>query len=167
MWRTAARQAPAAHRRRSTGPACGSHSKATSRYFVDLQLSTTTRISETPIGSDANGAAFQPTLSGDGNVIAFTSGATNLDPTVSDSNARTDVHVRNQRSAVLRRLSQTVDGTQADGDSQRPALSYNGTRLAFDSDAANLAVGGAVGQTDVFQRANPTTSDNVFGANFE
>lgn len=95
--------------------------------------------------------------------------ATNLDPTEPDGNGFRDTHVRSPvgGAAAVRRLSRTRAGAQADGHSQRPALNYNGTRLAFDSDAGNLAAGAQAGVLQVFQRAHPIEADSVFFAGFE
>ncbi len=49
-------------------------------YLFDRRTRQTTKISVPPGGGDANGLSFSPSLSHDGNHIAFTSYATNLVP---------------------------------------------------------------------------------------
>ena len=49
-------------------------------YLFDRRTSRTTKISVTAKGRDANGLSYTPSLSHNGNHIAFTSGATNLVP---------------------------------------------------------------------------------------
>jgi hypothetical protein len=56
---------------------------------------------------------------------------------------------------MTRRLSLTDSGEESDGDSFNPSLNFDGSRVAFESDAGNLAAGATSGQLSVFQRANP------------
>ena len=49
-------------------------------YLFDRRTSRTTKISVPPGGGDANGLSYTPSLSHNGNYIAFSSGATNLVP---------------------------------------------------------------------------------------
>ena len=136
-------------------------------YLRDLSQAGLMRVSETLSGADATGASTEPSISGDGEAIAYVSEATNLDSADDDTNNKSDVHVRSLRDAPTRRLSKTRDGLEADSDSRRPALNYNGTKLAFDSDAGNLAPGAAGGVQNVFQRVNPLTSELIFAAGFD
>lgn len=114
-------------------------------YLFDLDTGSSTRVSETAGGADGVGASTQPTISGDGEMVAFVSAADTLDGSTPDTNARNDAHVRSLvgGATAVRRLSRTRDGEEADSHShsQRPALDYNGTPPAFDSDAGNLAPG--------------------------
>jgi hypothetical protein len=125
-------------------------------------------VSQTPGGGDANGASTGVTISGDGRSVAYVSDATNLDTGEADTNGVRDTHVGSLvGGAAARRLSRTRLGEQSDGASQRPALNYAGTRLAFDSDAGNLAPGAQPGVLQVYQRANPLTADSIFFTSFE
>jgi alpha-tubulin suppressor-like RCC1 family protein len=145
----------------------GDANNAPDVYLFDLSTSRLTRVSETASGGDVVGASTAPTISGDGEVIAFVSGATELDVLEADQNGKVDVHVRSMQDGRIRRLSKTRSGGQANSDSRRPALNYNGTLLAFDSDASNLAPGAQTGIQNVFQRLNPLIVDVVFSASFE
>ena len=139
-------------------------------YLVDLAQNRMTRVSETLAGTDAIGASSEPTISGDGEIVAFVSTAVNLDDGGEpDSNSRADAHVRavDRGAAAARRLSKTRAGAEADGDSRRPVLNYNGTQLAFDSNAGNLAPGAESDVQNVFQRANPLNSLTIFSAGFD
>jgi Tol biopolymer transport system component len=138
-------------------------------YVFDLERQRLLRVSQTAAGTDANGDTTGATISGDGRQVAFVSAATNLDGVEADTNAARDTHVATLAggAAAVRRLSRTRTGAQADSHSQRPALNYNGTRLAFDSDAGNLAPGAEAGVLNVFQRANPLNGDTVFVVGFE
>lgn len=137
-------------------------------YLADVGALEITRVSETPAGADAGGASTEPVISGDGQIISYTSAATDLDNETGDTNGRRDLHVFSLQQRINRRLSKNRSGQEVDADSQRPALNYNGTRLGFDSAANNLDQGTApVGVLDVYQRANPFNSRRLFAAGFE
>jgi hypothetical protein len=137
-------------------------------YAFDVDQRRLVRVSQTPAGGDANGPSTGVTISGDGLTVAYVSEATNLDTGEVDTNGVRDTHVGSLvGGAAARRLARTRLGEQSDGASQRPALNYGGTRLAFDSDAGNLAPGAQPGVLQVYQRANPLNGDSVFFTGFE
>jgi len=125
-----------------------------------------TRLSEAAGGVEGNADSTQPAISGDGTTVAYVSEASNLDASFVDGNGRADTHVRRQGRGN-ERLSKSVLGAEANDDSNRPALNYNGTRLVFDSPASNLVSGDANGVADVFQRVIPAATDVVFAAGFD
>jgi Tol biopolymer transport system component len=97
-------------------------------------------------GDNPAEGSVDPTISGDGKVVAFWSDATNLVP--GDTNAGTtkgangwDVFVRDCRTGtcVTKRASVSTAGDQANRNAFSPALSTDGRFLVFDSDATNLA----------------------------
>jgi subtilisin family serine protease/Tol biopolymer transport system component len=106
-----------------------------------------TSISRTPDGFDANGASSAPVLSHDGRWVAFVSSATNL--ISGDNNRQPDIFLHDRTSGATVRVSQTSDGTGANGASSSPAVSGNGDWVAFTSNARNLAAKGDVNQQDV------------------
>ena len=92
-------------------------------------------------GSESASREVAPVISGDGNVVAFTTTSTNLIP--GDRNGFQDVFVIDLRSGHVQRASVTSAGVEADGNSPveqggRLALSYNGEWVAFASSAKNL-----------------------------
>jgi hypothetical protein len=60
-----------------------------------------------------------------------------------------------------------VLGVQANAEMRRPALSYNGSKVAFDSVASNLVLDDTNGFADVFQRPLPVNADALFYSSFE
>jgi alpha-tubulin suppressor-like RCC1 family protein/Tol biopolymer transport system component len=138
-------------------------------YLFDLDQSRMMRISESTTGGDGDAPATQPSISGDGKVVSFVSASTNYDSTEGDPNTFADTHVRPVGAGLgsIRRLSRTRSGSQSDGGTRRAALNYNGTRLAFDSDATNFTGDTALGVRNVYRRLNPLNSQTVFGAGFE
>jgi|GEM_PF-1881683 len=81
----------------------------------------------------ADGAAFLPKLSGDGSAIAYTDVAPGGD-------GSTQVYVRALRAspATLASRASGARGEVAAGDAYDPAISYDGSTVAFVSRAANL-----------------------------
>jgi len=99
-------------------------------------------------GGQANDGSYDPVLSADGQIVAFTSSATNL--VASDTNARADVFVHNRTTGITERVSVDSAGTEADGSSSMPALSADGRYVAFRSDATNLVPGDTNALPDAF-----------------
>ena len=98
---------------------------------------STTRISLGIGGVEANGASTWPVISGDGRHVAFASAATNL--VAGDTNERTDVFVFDRATGTTTRESLSSSGTQANGNSETPAISADGRYVAFASRSSNLA----------------------------
>lgn len=67
---------------------------ATDVFVQDRQMDTTTLVSRAsrPAGATGNGSSVRPSMSADGRLVAFESGATNLHP--DDRDAYSDVFVR-------------------------------------------------------------------------
>jgi len=92
-------------------------------------------------GAPADGASFLPDLDGDqmhgAHCVAFLSDATNLVP--GDTNGKTDAFVRDLRNGRTTRVSVNSRGEQADGASYDVQVDGACDRVAFTSDATNLA----------------------------
>jgi Tol biopolymer transport system component len=93
-------------------------------------------------------------ISGDGKLVALSSGATNL--VANDTNAAYDVFIKNVATGAILRASTAADGTQANGTSTLPTISGDGRTVAFTSSASNLVAGDTNGADDVFVK-NLTT----------
>jgi Tol biopolymer transport system component len=83
-------------------------------------------------------------ISADGEMVAFESGAGNL--VAGDTNLMPDVFVRDLRTGVTARVSVSSDGDQADGSSGRAAITADGSRVVFESYALSLASPGKPGK---------------------
>jgi Tol biopolymer transport system component len=143
-------------------------------FLFDGGQGRTMRVSQS-LGTnlDGNGDSAQPAISGDGNVVSFRSAARNLESREPDNNETEDIYVRRLDQPLLRRISRNRRGDQANQTSRSPALNYNGTQVAFDTDATNLGLGTGDNQLldtnaagDVYQSNNPTTAEVVFRAGF-
>jgi uncharacterized repeat protein (TIGR01451 family) len=77
-------------------------------------------------------------LSGGGTTLAFRSDARNLDPADSSFFGDSDIYVKDIASGALTLVSTSDAGIKGNGESFDPALSANGSKLAFRSAATNL-----------------------------
>jgi Tol biopolymer transport system component len=135
-----------------------SDTNGVSDVFVVRGSGHPTRVSLSHAGEQQDdrgvGSEFSPAdlrhvaLSGDGRRVAFDSRAPNLVP--GDTNERMDVFVRDLESQTTTRVSTSSTGGEANGDSFRPTVSFDGRVLAFESDAADLAPGDDNRLADVF-----------------
>jgi Tol biopolymer transport system component len=119
-------------------------------FVHDLKRHTTLRVSVASDGTEGDERSVQPVISGNGDLVAFTSQADNL--VADDTNGASDVFVHDQHTGVTRRVSLAADGTQADGMSFSPALSASGRFVAFLSEATNLVPGLAPTNVNVYVR---------------
>ena len=108
-------------------------------------------------GVQGNASSGDPTISRDGQVVGFTSSATNLVP--NDTNRENDVFVHVRDTGVTERVSVSSSEQQGTGGSLQPSLSGNGRFVAFTSGVATLVPGDTNGWADVFvrDRLNGTT----------
>lgn len=117
-------------------------------FLRDRLLGTTTRVSVSSAGAQANGASFALAISEDGNAIALTSDATNL--IAGDTNGATDIFVRDVAAGTTELISRTAAGAVGSGISANVAISPNGRYVAFTSAASNLVTNDTNGVADVF-----------------
>jgi hypothetical protein len=96
--------------------------------------------------TQANGPSAHPSLSRDGQLVAFESSATNLTP--DDLNDHTDVFLFNRLAHETTLVSLSSTGSQGDGDSINPSISEG--RVAFESFADNLVPDDTNGASDIF-----------------
>jgi CHAP domain/WD40-like Beta Propeller Repeat len=133
---------------RATNLAAGDTNGQPGIFVRDLAAGTTTLVSAPPAGGQANGAAEFPSISADGQLVAFNSDATNL--IAGNPGGYQQVYVRNLATGALLRVSQSNAGTAGNGDSTQPVLSGDGSRVAFQSAATNLVTGDTNDAEDVF-----------------
>ena len=120
-------------------------------------------------GAPANGNASAPVVSADGTRVAFISSASNLSP--SDTYGNPQVFVRDFAAGSTLLVSRPDNSTTTvgSGTSERPSLSADGNRVAFNSSAANLGNAGNPDnpdvdpQNDVFVR-DLTTNDTFLAS---
>lgn len=108
----------------------------------------------TGAGSPVDQDASQPTISANGGVIAFTTGATNLGG--ADADGDFDVFVRVLATSTTSRVSTTSTDALVQGASQSPSISADGRYVAFSSDATDLVDDDANASSDVFRKDRAT-----------
>ena len=97
--------------------------------------STTILVSRNSAGIPGNNHSLRNAISGDGQVIAFDSIASNLSD---DFVAETNVFVRDLKTGQTQMVSRHSDGTPGDHNSYVSSLSADGRFVAFTSIAGNL-----------------------------
>ena len=105
-------------------------------YVRDTRLDVTRRVSVCAGGAVPNGRSWHPVLSGDGRYVAFVSAASNLVP--GDRNRSADVFLVDTTTASTVLVSRTAKGNAANGASGLPAISSDGSKVAFQSEASDL-----------------------------
>jgi len=105
-------------------------------YVYDSVERVTSRVSRSRKGGDPDGRSSWPAISADGRFIAFTSDASNL--VDGDRNHAADVFVVDRTTGLTEIASRTPAGLSADGPSRNPAISGDGSVVAFQSLASNL-----------------------------
>jgi hypothetical protein len=130
---------------------------------------STTRVSVSSLGAQAEGDSFAGTISADGRYVAFASTAANLSyvlqggvPISDDTNDVIDVFVHDRVSGKTDRVSVSSTGAQANGPSCNVVsfiglgISDNGRFVVFDSEASNLVPDDTNNVRDVFMHDRVT-----------
>ncbi len=120
-------------------------------FVRDRVTNTTTRESLAPGGGQPNGGSYSVAISADGHYLTFESYATSL--VTGDTNGFSDVFVCDRASGTTTRASISTNGTQGDSNAASPAISADGTVVAFTSDATSLISGDTDTHLNVFVRA--------------
>jgi Tol biopolymer transport system component len=123
-------------------------------FLRDRLLGTTECVSVDLNGVPGNDGSEAPSLSADGNLVAFDSAATNL--VLGDTNRWCDVFVRDRAAAATTRVSVDSAGNEANFFSFRPVLSADGRVVAFESSASNLVANDTNASSDLFLHALAT-----------
>src|SRR2546423_9269970 len=98
--------------------------KSVDVYVKDRQTGAVRLASVTADGVKANSFSERPSISADGQRVAFISAADNLSP--DDTDGYFDVFVKDLRTGALTLASVTEDGRKAAGSSESAALSADG-----------------------------------------
>jgi hypothetical protein len=109
---------------------------------------TTERDSVDSNGSEADAYSNEPSISGDGMLVAFPSRADNL--VANDTNNTWDVFVHDRGSGTTVRVSVDSAGVEGDNSSFSPAISSDGSCVGFASWATNFDPGDTDSGTDIY-----------------
>lgn len=121
-------------------------------FVRDLTLNTTSRVSVSSSGKQANHNSLEADISNDGRYVVFRSNASNL--VAGDTNKRSDIFVHDRNSGRTERVSVAASG-EADGHSFNPVISGDGAWIVFESVATNLVADDTNTARDIFRVANP------------
>lgn len=117
-------------------------------FLYDRETDVTSMISISNEGIQGNHLSAMPSITEDGSIVVFRSGASNL--VIGDTNGTTDIFIRNRVSGETRRISVSSEGTQGNGYSYDPDISGDGAYVAFESVANNLVSDDTNGSLDAF-----------------
>jgi Tol biopolymer transport system component len=110
-------------------------------YVRDLLMDTTTLVSRADglAGAPATADSLHPSISASGAQIAFQSAADNL--SLEDTDGTSDIFIRDTAvgTTTLASRAHGSSGAPGNDNSYRPSISANGQRVAFESDADNMA----------------------------
>ncbi|HWJ97702.1 MAG TPA: DUF4214 domain-containing protein, partial [Acidimicrobiales bacterium] len=120
-------------------------------FQLDRQSHLIIRVSLSDTEVAPNSGSTEPSVSGDGRYVAFTSDATNI--VTGDTNNTKDVFVRDIIGGTTRRISVRTGGAQANGESTHPDIDAAGGSVAFESTADDLDLSVSKNaKTDVYRR---------------
>jgi uncharacterized repeat protein (TIGR01451 family) len=105
-------------------------------YVKDLVTGDIRLASTSDGGVKSNHTSGGPSLSANGNRVAFVSFASNLDPAARGGSGQ--IFVKDLSTGDLTLASVSQSGATANGFQGAPSLSADATRVAFDSSATNL-----------------------------
>ncbi len=126
-------------------------------FLYDRVTKKTRRISISN-GEEANSSSYDAEISADGNVIVFTSQASNL--VSNDTEGKKDIFAYDKTTGKITRVSVSSAGVAADGDSEFSDVSGDGRYVVFESEATNLVSGDTNEKKDIF-RHDRTTGKTV------
>ncbi len=120
----------------------------TNVFLHDRLTGSTTLVSRTPAGSSGIGYSWGPSISRDGQFIAFASSAKDLAP--SNIGFSDDVFRFERTSGAISCLSLSPWGAMLGYPARRPSISADGRRVAFDCRSNALVSGDSNNVDDVF-----------------
>jgi hypothetical protein len=106
-------------------------------FVRDRTAGTITCVSVSSNDNQGNQDSHAPSISSDGQFIAFDSTATNL-AAGKCNNGFNHIFVRDRTAGTTRCVSVHSDGAEGNGDSFDPSISSNGQMVVFHSSATNL-----------------------------
>lgn len=117
-------------------------------FVHDRTTNVTERVSVDGSGADGTAYSERPSISGDGRFVAFQSDADNFVP--GDTNARSDIFVRDLAADTTERASLAQGGGETDDHSFATSISGNGRYVTYVSGATNVVAGDTNNKYDVF-----------------
>jgi len=137
-------------------------------FVYDLTTALCERVSVDSSGAQGNDASYSPSISGDGQTVAFSSLASNL--VASDTNTHDDTFAHDLATGYTELESVSSSGVQGgnrNGD-YPPSVSADGRVVSFTSHSQNLVAGDTNKSDDVFvhERCSTPASWSNYGSGF-
>ncbi|MGV3605399.1 MAG: dockerin type I domain-containing protein [Planctomycetaceae bacterium] len=117
-------------------------------FWKDMQTGNLQRVSTDGAAAQGNMDSYAPSISGDGQWVAFQSYASNF--VANDTNGASDIFLKNVSTGAILRVSNDSMGNQSNGSSFDPVVSADGSKVAFYSLASSLVAGDTNSAADVF-----------------
>lgn len=137
-------------------------------FVKDILTGSITRATVSATNVEGNNSSDLGSISADGRYVSFQSDATNL--ITGDSNAKTDIFVKDLQTGSVVRASSTSSWGQGSSFSYNSCISANGRYVVFQSFASDLIAGDGNGQPDIFVKdlqTGTTTRVSTTAANGE
>ncbi|MCC7421967.1 MAG: cadherin domain-containing protein [Planctomycetaceae bacterium] len=128
-------------------------------FVYDRTANTIERVSTSAGGTQANWHSFNPSISGDGQFVAFDTYASNL--VTGDTNRTVDVFLVDRLANTITRASVTSNDAQANGHSSHASVSSDGRFVAFQSSATNLSPSDTRYFNDIYVRDTSSAPSNI------
>ena len=128
-------------------------------YIHDRETGQTSLVSFDAAGTRGAGFSGQPSVSADGRVVAFASGASDIVP--GDTNDYADIFVRDRQTGKTARVSVNSNGDETFAESYDPAIAADGRVVAFWSYAADLTGDDTGGRANVFVHDRQTKTTEM------
>jgi len=127
-----------------------SSSNAGQLYRLHIANQTLEKVSETSLGVEGTSSVLNYSVSDDGNQIAFSTNAINLD--ANDSSGGTDIYLKTMSTKALTLVSKETSN-MADGtlNSIQPTITGDGSHIVFTSAADSIVAGDGNNNQDIFK----------------
>ena len=117
-------------------------------FTYDRITRVTQRVSISSTGVQGNDSSSNPSISGNGQFVAFSSDSNSL--VADDTNNRFDIFIHDRTTRMTQRVSMSSTGIQGNGHSYTSSVSGDGHLVAFLSFANNLVADDTNKTRDVF-----------------
>jgi Tol biopolymer transport system component len=134
-------------------------------FLRDMEAQTTELVSVSKTGVQGNESSLEPSITGDGRYVIFSSFADNIAPDSRDNKRcskrakrfgcepeHNDVYLRDTQARKTTLVDRSSSGAQADADSFSPVITPDGRYIAFSSEASNLSPDDKNDGEDVYWR---------------
>lgn len=133
-------------------------------FVHDMQTGQTERVSIASDGTQADNYSAHPSISANGQFVAFQSEASNL--VNGDDNEYMDIFIHDRDTGITTIVSVASDGKQGDGTSITPSISADGQFVTFSSMASNLIIGDT-NKSHIFLHDRQTTHTELISISNE